>query len=133
MPAMATIRHHARIDASPDEVWAVLSDAGAIADWAPGMEPGSVQWDGKTRTIDMGGFTIAEEVVTSDAEMHRFQYKITEAPMPLGYHLTTVDLFEDGDGTLLVYSCEVEPDDAKALMDPVYGGLVAALKARAEG
>ena len=48
MPTMATIRHHARIDASPDDVWAIVSDAGGIADWAPGMEPGSVVWDGTT-------------------------------------------------------------------------------------
>jgi uncharacterized protein YndB with AHSA1/START domain len=130
---MATIRHHARIDASPDEVWAIVSDAAGIADWAPGMQPGSVEWDGTTRTIDMGGLKIAEAVVTSDPDLRRFQYRIVEAPMPLGYHLTTVDVFEDGDGTFLVFSCEVEPDDAKALMDPVYGGLVEALKARAEG
>jgi hypothetical protein len=129
---MATIRHHARIDASPDDVWAIVSDAAGIADWAPGMDPGCVEWDGTTRTIDMGGLTIAEEVVTSDPDLRRFQFKITEAPMPLGYHLTTVDVFEDGDGTFLVFSCEVEPDDAKALMDPVYGGLVEALKVRAE-
>ncbi len=38
--------------------------------------------------------------------------------MPFGYHLATVDVFEDGDGTFLVYSCEVEPDDAKAHHGP---------------
>jgi uncharacterized protein YndB with AHSA1/START domain len=128
---MATIRHHARIDASPDDVWAIISDAGAIDEWAPGMD--SVEWDGKTRTIDMGGLKIAEEVVTSDPGLRRFQYKITDAPMPFGYHLATIDVFEDGDGTFLVYSCEVEPDDAKVILDPVLGGLVEALKVRAEG
>jgi hypothetical protein len=129
---MATIRHHARIDASPDDVWAIISDAEAIGDWAPGI--GAVEWDGTTRTIDMGGLKIAEEVVTSDVELRRFQYKITDAPMPLGYHLATVDVFQDGDsdGTFLVYSCEVEPDDAANLMSPVLGGLVEALKTKAE-
>jgi uncharacterized protein YndB with AHSA1/START domain len=131
---MATIRHHARIDATPDEVWAIVSDAGAIADWAPGMEPGSVEWDGTTRIIDMGGLKIAEEVVTSDDELRRFQYKITDAPMPFGYHLATVDVFQDGDSdtTFLVYSCEVEPDEAADLMSPVLAGLLDALKAKAE-
>jgi len=129
---MATIRHHARIDASPDQVWAIISDAGAIGDWAPGI--GSVEWNGTTRTIDMGGLKIAEEVVTSDDDLRRFQYKITDAPMPFGYHLATVDVFKDGDGdgTFLVYSCEVEPDEAADLMSPVLAGLVDSLKARAE-
>lgn len=133
---MATIRHHARIDASPDDVWAIVSDAGGIADWAPGIEPGTVEWDEATatRTIDMGGMKIVEAIVTSDDELRRLQYKITEAPMPFGFHLATVDVFGDGDGdgTFLVYSCEIEPDEGKAMFDPVAAGIVDALKAHAE-
>jgi hypothetical protein len=52
--------------------------------------------------------------------------------MPLGYHLTTVDVFEDGDGTFLVFSCEVEPDDAKALMARFTAASSRPWKARAE-
>ena len=63
---MATIRHHTRIDASPDDVWAIVADAGGIADWAPGIEPGTVEWDEATatRTIDMGGMKIVEAIVS---------------------------------------------------------------------
>jgi carbon monoxide dehydrogenase subunit G len=133
---MATIRHHTRIDASPDDVWAIVSDAGGIADWAPGIEPGTVEWDEATatRTLDMGGLKIVEQVVTSDDELRRLQYKITEAPMPFGFHLATVDVFADGDGdgTFLVYSCEIEPDEGKAMFDPVAAGIVDALKVHAE-
>lgn len=131
---MATIRDHARIDASPDDVWTIVADAGGIADWAPGIEPGAVEWDeaAATRTIDMGGMKIVEAVVTSDAELRRFQYKITEAPMPFGYHLATIDVFPDGDGTLLVYSCEIEPDEGKAMFDPVAAATVNGIKAHAE-
>jgi carbon monoxide dehydrogenase subunit G len=129
---MATIRHHTRIDASPDEVWSIISDPAGLGDWAPGID--SVEWDGTTRTISMGGLKIAEEVVTSDADLRRFQYRITDSPMEIGYHLATVDVFDDGqDRTFLVYSCEIEPDDAAGLMGPVLGGLVDALKAKAEG
>jgi hypothetical protein len=54
--------------------------------------------------------------------------------MPFGYHLATIDVFADGDGpgTFLVYSCEVEPDEAAEIMTPVLGGLVQAIKAEAE-
>lgn len=131
---MATIRHHTRIDASPDDVWTIVADAGGIADWAPGIEPGAVEWDEATatRTIDMGGMKIVEAIVTSDDELRRLQYKITEAPMPFGFHLATVDVFEDGEGTFLVYSLEIEPDEGKAMFDPVAAGIVDALKAHAE-
>lgn len=35
---MAAIRHHALIDATPDQVWQVVSDAGAISTWFPLIE-----------------------------------------------------------------------------------------------
>jgi len=35
---MATIRHHAHIERSPEDVWKVVSDAGAIAIWFPGID-----------------------------------------------------------------------------------------------
>jgi uncharacterized protein YndB with AHSA1/START domain len=127
---MATIRHHARIDASPDDVWAIVSDAGAIHEWFPGID--SVEWDGTARTIDMGGLKIVETVVTSDPDLRRFQYRISDGPMPFEYHLATIDVFADGDGTFLVYSCEVEPSDVAPLLDAAYGSGVEALKAKAE-
>jgi carbon monoxide dehydrogenase subunit G len=127
---MATIRHHARIDASPDVVWAIVSDPAGIDEWFPGIE--SVEWDGTTRTIDMGGLKIAEEVVTSDDQLRRFQYRITGGPVELDYHLATIDVFEDGDGAFLVYSCDLEPGDGAEMMAAVLGTGIEGLKAKAE-
>lgn len=127
---MATIRHHAHIDCAPEDVWKVVSDAGAISTWFPGIDTASAE--GTERRCSMGGIELVEEIVTVDDDLRRFQYRITEGPMPLEYHLGTVDVLPDGDGTLVIYSTEVLPDDAKAMIDPAIAGGVDGLKARLE-
>lgn len=129
---MATIRHHAHIDRSPDDVWKVVSDAGAISSWFPGIETSSAE--GRVRRCSMGaGIELVEEIVTVDDELRRFQYRITEGPMPLEFHLGTLDVLPDGDGSLVIYSTEVLPDAAKAMVDPVIGDGLQGLKAHLEG
>lgn len=128
---MATIRHHTHIDRSPDDVWKVVSDAGAISNWFPGIDTSSA--DGGVRRCSMGDAHLAEDIVTVDDELRRFQYRITEGPMPLEFHLGTVDVLPDGDGSLVIYSTEVLPDDAKALFDPALAGGVEGLKSYLEG
>ncbi|MGQ0618260.1 MAG: SRPBCC family protein [Acidimicrobiia bacterium] len=127
---MATIRHHAHLDRSPAEVWKVVADAGAISRWFPGID--SSDADGTSRRCSMGGVELVEEIVTVDDELRRFQYRITEGPMPLEFHLGTVDVLPDGDGSLVIYSTEVSPDDAKAMIDPAIAGGVEGLRAHLE-
>lgn len=55
--------------------------------------------------------------MTVDDELRRFQYRITEGPMPPEFHLGTVDVLPDGDGSLVIHSTEVVPDDAKPVFD----------------
>jgi uncharacterized protein YndB with AHSA1/START domain len=128
---MATIRHHARIAAPPERVWAAVSDPAGIAEWFPGL--GTVTFDGSVRTIDMGGLTIKEEIVTNDDDLRRFQYRITEAPMPTEYHLATIDVLDDGDGSLVVYSCEILPGELKEILDPTLAGALEGLRRHCEG
>ena len=127
---MATIRHHARIARKPEEVWPLIGDPVALKSWFPGLTDATVE--GSTRTISMGDLQIEEEIVTNDADLRRFQYRITGGPMAVEYHLGTVDVLDDGDGSLVIYSTEVKPDDMKAMLDPAIGGAVQGLKAALE-
>ena len=54
-------------------------------------------------------------------------------PTPLELHLGTVDLLADGDGSLVIYSTEVSPDDAKPVFDAAIASGVEGLKAYLEG
>lgn len=129
---MATIRHHARLAASPDEVWAVVRVPDGLADWLPGVE--AVQMDGDdTRLVTAMGADIREQIVTVDDELRRFQYAITESPLGTTSHLATIDIIAEGDGCLAVYSCDVHPGEAKPIIDMVAAGTIAGLQSRFGG
>ncbi len=127
---MATIRHHVHVNASPDDVWKVVSNSTAMPDWFPGVK--SVVVDGTQRTVELGGISLVEDIVTSDDELRRFQYRIVGGPLVPEYHLGTIDVLADGEGALVVYGTEVLPDDAKALIEPAISAGVAAIKSYME-
>ena len=127
---MATIRHHAHVKASPDEIWKVVSDSSTMPSWFPGVK--GVKVDGNRRTVDLGGMELIEDIVTSDDELRRFQYRIVGGPMVPEYHLGTIDVLPDGDGSLVIYATEVLPDAAKQMIDPTIAAGVAAIKAHLE-
>jgi hypothetical protein len=127
---MATIRHHTRIDRPADEVWALLEDFGGLDAWFPGIDGCTLEGD--VRTVATMGIEIEEQLVTSDGELRRQQYSIVGGPMVPEYHLATIDVIEDGAGSIVIYSCEVKPDETGELFRPIYGQATQAIKAAAE-
>ena len=111
---MATVRQHIRIRRSPEDVWKVVSDAGAVASWFPGMATSSL--DGDIRACTMtAGVSVREQIVTCDPGLRRFQYRIVEAPMPVDFHLATIDVLDDPDGALVIYGAEIDPGDGSQM------------------
>jgi hypothetical protein len=130
---MATIRHHIQIDRSPDEVWKAVTDSNAWPSWFPGLDAVTVEADGSGRTINLGGMDVPEDIVTNDDGLRRFQYRIRPGLLPLEYHLGTLDVLPSGEGSIVVYSTEILPDDGAALIGPATEAAVAGLKAHLEG
>ena len=123
---MATIRSHARVHRSADEVWAVVGDPTRIVEWFPGVTAATVEDGGRTLTL-AAGLPVFEEIVTLDHRMRRFQYRIT-GPLPVKYHLGTMDVIEDGQpGCLLLYSTEISPDPMAFVLDGVISEGIATL------
>lgn len=107
---MTTLRSHVVIDADADAVWKVVSDAANIADWFPAMD--SSTGDGTRRTVVLrGGATLIEEIVTSDPELRRFQYRAVGGDLAVSHHLGTIDVIGLGaTRSIVVYSTEIEPE-----------------------
>jgi hypothetical protein len=127
---MATIRHHAHIARPAAEVWAIVEDPGDIDSWLPGIDACTL--DGDVRTISTMGIEIKEQILVNDPELRRMQYTIVAGPVQPEHHLATIDVIENGDETVFVYSCDVRPDDLGALFDGVYKAGAEAIKERAE-
>ena len=115
---MATIRSHARVHRSADDVWKIVGDPTRIVEWFPGVTEATVEGNNRTLMLK-AGLPVHEEIVTLDHRMRRFQYRIT-GPLPVKYPLETMDVIEDGEpGCLLMYSTEISPDPMSVVLDGV--------------
>jgi hypothetical protein len=117
---VATVRRELRIHHPAEQVWSVVGDPGSIHLWFPGIVACDVAHDehGTFRTVELGtGLRLVERIVTNDAVMRRFQYRIEGGVFR--EHLGTVDVIDLGDGTCLtVCGTDAEP----AVMALVIGG-----------
>ncbi|SNR75411.1 Polyketide cyclase / dehydrase and lipid transport [Haloechinothrix alba] len=106
---MATLRHHALVNSSPEAIWEVVSDAPAISGWFPAITDST--GDNRRRTVTLAdGSTLQEDIVTCDPELRRFQYRIVGGDLPIDSHLGTIDVIRiDDRRSLVVYSTEIEP------------------------
>ena len=126
---MATVRKHAWIGRPADQVWAVVSDVGAISNWFPGIDESSAG-EG-TRSCRMGDMQIEEDIVTCDHAARRLQYSVTGG-MPIEHHLATVDVIDNGDGCIVVYGTDVKPDELIDMVGPALESGIEGLKSACE-
>ena len=111
-----TIRHDVRLRCAPDEVWALVGDPARLAEWFPGIDSCTVDGDQRV-VVTRSGLPIPEQLLTVDARLRRFQYRIV-GPI-VKEHLGTVDVHDLGDGSsLVVYSTDADP----AALSLVIGG-----------
>ncbi|XGU20568.1 SRPBCC family protein [Rhodococcus sp. 3Y1] len=92
-----------------DDVWKLIADAGTINEWFPLVEE-SAMLDDNHRTVTLrGGIRLTEEIITNDADLRRFQYRIIDGDLPIEHHIGTIDVIEVEGKSLVVYSTDVEP------------------------
>ena len=108
---MASARAHARIARSADEVWKVAGDPDSITLWMQGVASSSTDANGLRTVVVSGGLEVKEQIRVRDDKLRRLQYSLVEGPMPLDDHRATIDVLEDGDGAIVVYSVDVAPDE----------------------
>ncbi|MFC6066642.1 SRPBCC family protein [Streptomyces ochraceiscleroticus] len=105
---MTTLRSHALLDCAPDVLWKVVSDAAHISDWFPAITTSTGDDTHRTVTLE-DGTRLEESIVTRDPRLRRFQYRVVGGDLPVEHHLGTIDIFDVGQRSLLVYSTEIEP------------------------
>ena len=105
---MGSVRRHAFIDCSADEVWTLVGAPDRLHEWFPTT---ATRVEGDTRWVTLAsGITFEERIVTLDHDLRRFQASIVNNPV-VTEHLGTVDVIPDGpDRCIVVYSTNLEPE-----------------------
>lgn len=135
---MSTIENSVTIERPPAEVWAVLGDLPAVAEWVPGIA--SARMEGTTRICILaeGNGEIREEI--SDYSDGRRSFSYTQPVHPLGLRRSqgTFVVEPDGSGSRVVWTAEVEfaepahESQFLGLLEQGYRAAIESLKSKVE-
>ncbi|MEX2517607.1 MAG: SRPBCC family protein [Gammaproteobacteria bacterium] len=103
-PSRQKVEKDMEINASPDKVWAIISEFCSIQDWHPAVEKcesdGSHE-KGTTRVLTLGnGESFTEELLKHEPDNMSYSYRITESnfdAVPVGTYGSTITV-KAGDG-----------------------------------
>jgi carbon monoxide dehydrogenase subunit G len=128
---MAQGKSEVSIERSPDDIWKLIRQFGALADYMPGVETCTL--DGDVRTLQMMGIEIKEQLRGIDDANRRLTYSVVQSPMGnLQSHEATIAIDPEGSGSHLTWSVDVEPADLLPVFRGAYDNAVAALKTKFE-
>ena len=107
---MPSFRHKIDIDATPEQVWAVLGDIGSVDRWIPGVT--SVTVDGLARVCSFeDGHTQDEQILDYSTETRSYRYVIEAAPLPVADNTGSFKIEEANGQTRVVWESSFQPLD----------------------
>lgn len=115
------------LNASADQVWAMIGKFNALPDWHPSVEKSELTEAGQTRTLSLvGGGTMTEKLETVDDNARTYTYSITDSPMPVANYSATIKVTGSGDNSTVEWSSEFDPaggaspEDAMKMVQGIY-------------
>ncbi|HET7408694.1 MAG TPA: SRPBCC family protein [Paracoccaceae bacterium] len=126
---MASIMRSRAFRATADELWEVIGDFHALADWHPGVERQTAEGD--IRHLDLaGGGVIVERFLGTDGMS--YAYEIVSGPLPVEGYRSVLSVAPAGPGSVVVWSSTFEPkvDAAFRLVAGIYEAGLDALAER---
>ncbi|WP_410876044.1 SRPBCC family protein [Nocardia sp. A7] len=115
---MASVHKEFLVDATPDQVWDVLRDFGAVHErLAPGFVT-DTRLDADTRTVTFAdGTVVAERLVDLDPVNRRVAYTVVGGSLHPSHHNAWMQALPEADGrTLFVWHTDVLPEPLAASM-----------------
>jgi carbon monoxide dehydrogenase subunit G len=107
---MAEFRHAIEINATPDQVWAVLGDISSVDQWIPGAT--SVTVDGMSRVCTFeDGHTQDEQILDYSPQTRSYRYVIEGAPLPVTNNTGTFAVEEANGHARVVWESSFQPID----------------------
>jgi carbon monoxide dehydrogenase subunit G len=115
---MSTIRREISLDASPEKVWEVVQDVGAVhTRFAPGFVVDTKLEDGPSRLVTFAnGFVARELIVGVDQHARRLAYSVVGGQAT--HHNASFQVVADGPrNTKLIWITDVLPDSVAATFE----------------
>lgn len=134
---MAKIKNEVSINKPVDDVWAVVREFGENRRWSNLLSDSKL--DGEVRVCTLGegspapGAVLKERLLQADDRLMRLEYTVTEAPFPVEFHNALLEVYPDQDGSLVVWTTTVAPDELAAAFSPGFDADLQGLKQLVEG
>lgn len=130
-----TIHTHHRIDASPERVWAHISQTTGVDTWLPIVTSCELHGTGQgaQRVCGTEEGNLYETILKIDHEHRVFQYSVDQQPLlPLSQLVGTMKVSSENGHTLLEWIAEFEVED-ELLMDTIRPAITGMYEAGAAG
>jgi hypothetical protein len=128
---MTSIRKEITIDATPETVWAALSDFGAVHErLVPGfVTEAHLEGDDVRVLTFFNGVVAREALVGVDEEARRLAYSVVEAPLGSSHYNGSAQVLAEGDGgSRFVWIVDVLPHDVAGPVDEVMSQGIGVIK-----
>ncbi len=131
MARMATIIRDTRIDATPADAWAALSDFGGVHQHlAVGFVTDCTLDAPDVRTITFFNGAVAKErLVGVDEGARRLAYTVIESGLGASHNNAAAQIIEDAEGTRFVWITDVLPDELAPTIAGLMDAGIAAIRA----
>jgi len=124
---MSTIRKEVEIHASPERVWEALRDVGALHTRLAAGFVTDTRMEGDARVVTFAnGMVVREEIVAVDNAARRVAWAIVG--QQFHHYNGAAQLFDHADGTRLVWTTDLLPDELTQNVDEMMTAGIAAIK-----
>jgi uncharacterized membrane protein len=110
--AIVDLSKSIELAASPDDVWAFVSDFGGYASWQPHIDSVEMQENGERKVNFARGDSVFDRIAELDESGRRLSYELVPGQQtPLASLLATFSVSPAGDGSEVEYRIVVEVPD----------------------
>lgn len=126
------------VHGSPDTVWAIAGDPGAIGGWVPALAESSFN-DGERVCTTGDGAEIRERILAHSDADRSYTYEIVASPLPLRSYRSTLAVHGHGDHSHVSWEAQFEAleEEQEPELEAMFSGLyregLASLRDRVEG
>jgi polyketide cyclase/dehydrase/lipid transport protein len=102
------------LSAAPQQVWDLVGDFHALADWHPRISPSTPDEDGAVRVFRVEGKVVARErLLARDADARSYTYALLDPMLPISDFVATLAVLPHrSGGTEVVWSARYRGADA---------------------